>query len=224
MENNNQPATITVAFVDDHTDIMRHVANQLQTHQPGTIVTFIAGDGEEMKANIERHGPPLVVVMDVQMYGMDGYEATEWLAKHHPDTHIIAYSAFVNAETISDMLHRGARAVLAKGGDSGSLAEAIREITTKGYYLNAYVNERMLKSLDRGWLPKGIGKIPERRRQVLDYCHEGLSSKEIAVRMGISIHAIGKHFRDLFKQFEVNDRSALISKAKDCGLLPPRQP
>jgi len=215
--------SITVAFVDDHTDIMQHVANHVHLHYPGIAVSFIAKDGADMEAHIHRLGPPHVVVMDVQMPTVDGYRATEWLSSRFPETRVIAYSAFVNTDTVNDMLHYGARGILAKGGSSDSLAEAILAVASHGYYFNEYVTEQMVKSLDRGNLLGGIGKIPKRRRRVLELCHEGLVDKQIADRMDISTHAVADHFRKLFAQFEVHDRVSLISKAMACGLLPPQQ-
>ncbi|MFC3198233.1 response regulator [Parapedobacter deserti] len=223
MKQSNMPS-ITVAFVDDHTDILQHVAYYLQTHHTCITVSFIARDGADMKAQISLKGPPQVVVMDVQMPTIDGYRATEWLGTRFPDVRVIAYSAFVTTNTINDMLLYGARGILAKGSGSDSLAEAILAVASRGYYLNEYVTEQVLRSLRRGSLPKGIGKIPDRRRTVLELCHEGLLDKQIADRMGISVNSVADHFRSLFVQFDVHDRVSLISKAMACGLLPHQRP
>ncbi len=218
--NTNQTQEITVALVDDQTPINRYTASYLNDVNHGIRVVFTAKNGQEMIRQIQTHGAPRVVVMDIRMPRMNGFEATRWLAGHFPDTRVMVYTFSSEKRAALAMLQCGARGFIAKSSDTDDLAAAIRELATTGHYLNNFVTEAELRAAERGKLPPGIANIPPRRLDVLLLLCQGHSQKEIAALHNTSVFTVRDHVKQLRETFGVIDNPALIDRAHECGLIP----
>lgn len=218
--NTNQTKEITVALVDDQTPINRYTASYLNDGNHGIRVVFTAKDGEEMIRQIQIYGAPQVVVMDIRMPRMNGFNATRWLAAHFTGTRVMVYTFSREKKAALAMLRCGARGFIAKSSDTDDLAAAIRELATTGRYLNDWVTEAELRAAERGKLAPGIADIPARRLEVLLLLCQGHSQKEIAVLHKTSIYTVRDHVKQLRDTFGVIDNPALIDRAHECGLVP----
>lgn len=211
---------ITIALVDDHTPTNHYTAAYLHTHNDDIRVLFTAKDGEEMIEQINVHGAPQIVVMDIRMEPMDGFEATRWLASHYPDTKVLVYTFSEQKLAMLGMLRCGARGFIDKSSDSDDLATAIRELATNGRYLNAWITHAEFRKAEKGKLPRGVDHIPKRRFEVLLLLCDGYSQLQIAAMHKTNAYTVRDHVRELRKTFGVVDNSELIALAFECGVVP----
>jgi len=216
----DQTAHITVALVDDQTPINRYTASYLDNYHQDLHVLFTAKNGLEMTEQIGIHGVPQVVVMDIRMHPINGFEACRWLTRHHPGTRVLVYTFSKEKQAALGMLRSGARGFIAKSSDTDDLADAIRAMASTGRYLNTWVTEAELLAAERGQLARGIDDIPTVRLNVLYLLCEGHSQKEIAALHNTSIYTVRDHIRELWNTFGVIDNPALIDRAHECGLIP----
>lgn len=218
--NSNQIPEITVALVDDQTPINRYTASYLNDSTQGIRVLFTANNGQEMIRHIQTYGAPNVVVMDIRMPRMNGFEATRWLASHFPHTRVMVYTFSREKKAVLAMLRCGARGFIAKSSDTDDLAAAIRELAATGRYLNNWVTQAELRNAERGKLAPGIADIPARRLEVLLLLCQGHSQKRIAALHDTSVYTVRDHVKQLRDTFDVVENTALIDRAHECGLVP----
>ncbi|MEC3879133.1 response regulator transcription factor [Parapedobacter sp. 10938] len=211
---------VTVALVDDHMRANRYTTSYLHTHNEDIRVLFLAENGEEMIEQINIHGVPDVVVMDIRMEPMDGFEATKWLTAHHPDTKVLVQTFSEQKSAMMGMLRCGARGFIDKSSKSDDLAVAIRELATRGRYYNAWVTEAEFRDAEKGRIPRGVADIPSKRMEVLRLLCAGYSQKQIAAKHETSVYTVRGHVKKLRDTFDVEDNSALIAIAHECGVIP----
>jgi|GEM_PF-1127489 len=218
--NDNQTQKITVALVDDQIPINHYTASYLNQSNFDIRILFTARDGQEMINLIQRYGAPQVVVMDIRMPRMNGFDATQWLAKHFPHTRILVYTFSREKKAALAMLRCGARGFIAKSSNTDDLATAIRELAITGCYLNNWVTEAELQAAEHGKLTPGIADIPPKRLEVLHLLCQGYSQKQIAALRNTSPYTIRDHVKQLRATFDVVDNPALIDRAHECGVVP----
>src|ERR1700743_3764388 len=142
MENNK----IHIAIVDDHTLFRSGVAALMAEFEELEVV-FEAENGQQMQAALARHDKPDVVLMDINMPLMDGYESAKWLKKNHPKIKILALSMFEDDKAVIQMIKCGAGGYILKKSRPREVLEAIKAIYAKGVYINEMVSGKLLRSV-----------------------------------------------------------------------------
>src|SRR5690606_9014334 len=107
-----------------------------------------ASNGKDFIENFDHQNPPDLVLIDVQMPEMDGYETARWLREKHPDVKVIAISMHEADNAIIRMLKLGVRAYLFKLLDPAELKHAMVKVATMDYYLTEYVTGRVVRNLN----------------------------------------------------------------------------
>src|SRR5450432_4406178 len=123
--NNNQ---IKVAIADDHTLLRKALAKLIGSFEDYTVM-FEADNGKEIKKKIGEHLVPDLILLDVNMPEMDGFETASWLNKNYPKIKVLALSMFSDERTIIRMLRQGARGYIMKNIDPEELKKADRKST-----------------------------------------------------------------------------------------------
>ena len=120
------------ALVDDHVLLRNGLANLLRNldHE----VLFEADNGKMLMDKIDKNNLPDVVLMDINMPQMDGYDATLWLARNHPSVKVLALSMYDDENAIIRMIRNGARGYILKDSDPSELKAAINALLTKNFY------------------------------------------------------------------------------------------
>nr|WP_295863679.1 response regulator transcription factor [uncultured Chitinophaga sp.] len=204
-----QQTPIPIAIVDDHT-LFRQGLISLLTEFPEVAVVFDAANGEEMKHKIAAGTLPQVILMDIKMPLMDGYEATLWVKQHYPEIHVLALSMFEDDPPVIKMLKNGAGGYLLKESRTSDLVKAVITIHEQGFYLNEQVSVKLLRNIQgHSTAPTPLEQLNQNEIRFLQLCCLELTYKEIADQMNLSPHTIDNYRQELFQKFDIKSRTGL---------------
>jgi DNA-binding NarL/FixJ family response regulator len=212
---------LRVVLADDHT-LVRAGLRKLLEGIPGLEVVGEADDGLALLALFEQLQPDLVL-MDIAMPKLNGLEATIHLLTAWPEARVLVLSMHQNEEYVRQALRHGASGYILKDAAPMELDLAIAAIRRGETYLSPAVTRGVLtdyvKRL-RGDEPPG-GQLTPRQREVLQHVAGGLSTKEIARRLDISVKTVETHRSQLMKQLDIHEVAGLVRFALREGLIPP---
>lgn len=218
---------ITVAIVDDE-PVVRMGLEGLLKRSPGFSCGGVYADAESAMTGLPAR-PPNVLLMDIQLPGMDGISAIRTLRGRLPDTEIIMLTALEDHDRIFASFAAGASGYLLKHTAPNKILEAIREVSGGGSPMSAPIARRLVKffgtdkppvappspSLPQVQSPDAGEVLTAREREVLDLMAEGLLYKEAADRLGLSVDTIRAHLRNIYKKLRVRNRTEAILKLAD---------
>lgn len=208
----------TVALVDDHSLFVRSLEKLINSF-PNFKVVFHAKNGLQLQEKLEKSDqPPEIILLDINMPVMDGFETAEWLMMNHPDIKVLALSMEDDEQTVLKMLRRGVKGYLLKDIHPEILNTALKELHEKGYYHSDKVSETLLHSLT----PDEEGRILDFKENELTFiklaCSE-MTYKEIANVMDLSPKTIDGYRQDLFKRLKIKNRVGLVIFALKKNLI-----
>ena len=209
--------TIRVLIADDH-PVVRRGIRALLGSLPGVEVVGEAASGADAlrEAQLTR---PDVVVMDVQMPGMDGVEATRRLAVTLPDLPVLVLTMFEDDDTVFAAMRAGARGYLLKGAEQENILAAVQSVVAGQTVIGPGIASRVIGYLTTP--PASNVPFPEltpREREILGRIAAGESNGAIAVALGLASKTIGNHVSAIFTKLRVASRAEAIARARDEGL------
>ena len=196
---------IRIAIVDDHT-LFRNGVASLMSEFDELQVVFEAENGHQLQEALAKHGLPDVVLMDINMPVMDGYEATAWLKKDYPQVKVLALSMFEDDQAVIKMIRCGACGYVLKESKPRDLLEAIKTIHTKGVYINEMVSGKLIRSVT----DDEDAEITKKELDFLKYCCSELTYKEIADKMNVSPRTVDNYREALFLKLNLKSRTGLV--------------
>lgn len=202
---------IAIAIVDDHTLFRKGMVSLLDESDEINIL-FDASNGVEMISMLAQHQLPQVILMDINMPQMDGYEATKWLSSNYPQIKVLALSMYDDDKPIIEMLKSGAGGYLLKESRTSDLIMAIKTIAAHGYFMNNLVSGKLIRSLQENNSSSKnlLQEISANERKFLEHCCSEFTYKEIADKMNLSPHTIDNYRESLFQKFEIKSRTGLV--------------
>jgi DNA-binding NarL/FixJ family response regulator len=201
---------IQIAIVDDHTLFRQGIGSLLSEYKEIEIL-FDAANGLELKEKLSKHPLPQVILMDITMPLMNGYETTAWVKQNYPDVRVLALSMFEEDEPIIKMLKNGAGGYVLKESKASDLVHAIKTIAAHGFFLNNLVSGKLLRSIQDDTLPKEPAtELTANETRFLEHCCSELTYKEIADKMFLSPHTIDNYREALFQKFDIKSRTGLV--------------
>jgi len=209
--------TIRILLADDHA-IVRDGLRALLQADPGMEVVGSVADGVEAVTSVARLKPD-VVVMDINMPGLNGIEATAQISKLRPAPRVLILSMHSSSEHVYRALHAGALGYVLKESAAVEVVEAVRAVAAGRRYLSGDVAE-MVREAD---LTRAGGRGPAeqlsaRERQVLKLVVEGRGNKEIAQALSISVRTVETYRSRLMLKLALHDLPALVRFAQEHGL------
>ncbi len=207
---------ITVVIVDDHPLFRQGVINTI-SYEPDLDVIADAEDGESALELVRKHKPD-VVVMDVNLPGMNGQQVTRQIVTEKLPTRVILLTAYDDIEQIIHSMRSGAAAYCAKHVKPESLVGIVRQVAVGKFVIGTEVFdyaglERWLELKTEGALRsysdpgEPFHPLSKREMEVLSYLTRGMSNKEIANLLGISHQTVKNHVTSILRKLGVEDRT-----------------
>jgi DNA-binding NarL/FixJ family response regulator len=211
--------TIRVLIADDHPTFRRGLGALLASLD-GVELAGEAADGE---AAVELAGTlrPDVVVMDLNMPGIGGIEATRRIVAAHPAVAVLALTMLDEDEPVFAAMRAGARGYVVKGADTDDVLRALESVAHGDAVFGPAVAGRVLSYLTRPLSardPMLFPELSEREREVLELMARGLSNGEIARRLVVSPKTVRNHVSNVFGKLQVTDRAEAVLRARRAGL------
>ena len=208
--------TITVVIVDDHPLFRQGVINTI-SYEPDLDVIADAEDGDHALELVRKHKPD-VVVMDVNLPGMNGQQVTRQIVTEKLPTRVLLLTAYDDIEQIIHSMRSGAAAYCAKHVKPESLVGIVRQVALGKYVIGTEVFdhaglERWLELKTEGALRsysdpgEPFHPLSKREMEVLSYLTRGMSNKEIANLLGISHQTVKNHVTSILRKLGVEDRT-----------------
>ena len=210
---------IRLVIADDH-GILRAGIRALLAPATDIEVAGEAGDGAQAVELCEKLDAD-VVLLDVAMPGLGGLEAALQLKKRHPRTRILVLTQYGDREYVRRFLEAGAAGYVLKKAASG-LADAIRAVHRGGMVLDPEIARDALDKPSKRAPADSYDSLTDREKQVLKLVAEGLSNKEIAEQLGISVKTAMSHREHVMSKLDLHNRTEMVRFALQKGVLPPR--
>ena len=207
----------TILIVDDHT-LIRETWSFLLGRNENFEVIAEVGDGQKA-IEIARDKRPNIVLLDINMAPLNGFDVLKMIRKLSPGSKVIGVSMHSQPAYAKKMLRLGAKGYVTKNSPRQEMLDAIGEVT-KG---NIYVCQEVKNILSDQMLgdeesTTGLNQLSEREMEVINQIRDGLSSKEIADKLGISIKTVEVHRHNILKKLKVKNTASLINYINSSGL------
>jgi DNA-binding NarL/FixJ family response regulator len=211
--------TIRIVIADDH-PMMRDGLRALADSVDDVEVVGEAGDGAgaQREAQLAR---PDVIVMDLNMPGTNGVEATRRIRAAMPATQVLVLTMFEDDESVFAAMRAGASGYVVKGARQDEILRAIRAVAAGEAIFGPSVAKRMMAFFAAGGAPAPAEPFPDltaREREVLHHIAAGRSNAAIARELFISGKTVSNHISAIFGKLQVADRAEAIIRARDAGL------
>ena len=208
---------IRVLIADDH-PVFRDGLASLLDPLPGIEVVARASDGAEAVALCAEHRPD-VVVMDVQMPGLNGIEATRQVLADQPGAGVLVLTMGEDDGTVLSALRAGARGYLRKGAEQEEIVQAIRTVHAGGVVFGASLAARIAEVLTPApGNTRPFPELTERETEVLDRIAAGRNNAQIAQELFLSPKTIRNNVTSILSKLQATDRAEVIIRARDAGL------
>lgn len=216
------PAMITVLLVDDHSVVREGLKMVLQLEKDIQVIAEARSGREAVQLAGQFH--PDVVVMDIAMPLMNGFEATRQIIKNFSAAKVLVLSAHSDDEYVNQMMLHGASGYLIKQSSAQMLALAIREVKKGKVFFSPEIAKRLEKKnreslTSSGARIKNKSILSSRDAEVLQLVAEGKANKEIAFELEISIKTVEKHRQKLMEKLNIHDTAGLTRHAISSGVI-----
>ncbi len=208
---------IRILLADDHSMFLQGLKMILAGHEH-LEVTGTAGNGQEVLEAVRTGGIDLVV-LDINMPVLNGYEATLQLAKEAPHIRVLALSMLGDGASVMKMLEAGAGGYLFKNADEAELLRAIEVIADGGYYVTPEMQpvltqfEKRERDKQRGYLKYEVHPLSGREVEILGLIMNGLTNLEIADKLFLSPRTVDTHRKNILAKLELKNTAALVKYA-----------
>jgi DNA-binding NarL/FixJ family response regulator len=208
-----------VLIVDDHPIFRDGLAGLLAT-LPEIEVAGTAGTAEDALSALEQD-PPDVVLMDINLPGASGVEATRQATRIAPATAVLIITMVDDDDSVYAALAAGARGYILKGASGDQIAAALRTVAAGGAVFGAGIAARLLAATpasNPGAAPPPHDDLTARERQVLNLLADGASNRHIARSLGISLKTVQNHVSHILDKLQAADRTQAVLRAR--GITP----
>ena len=209
---------IKVFLVDDH-QLFRNGLSLLMESEKNIIITGEAENGKEFLEAIEQEQPD-VVLMDIEMPVMDGFQATETVCNKYPDIQVISLTMFGEEHYYLKMIEAGAKGFILKNSDIGEVIKAIKTVHNGGTYFSQEILYNMVKNIQEVRKDTGLSvRLSSRENEILELICKGFSNIEIASELNISKRTVEKHRSNILEKTQTHNTASLVMYAIENKLV-----
>lgn len=211
---------VRILIADDHT-MVRQGLSQICEAEPDMEVVGQAADGWQA-VRLARSLDPDIVVMDINMPGQDGVEATKAITADNPRIGVLILTMYRQDRYVFEAIKAGARAYLLKDADSGELLRAIRAVAAGEALLDPSIAGKMIEEFKRlqedALLAQGLSPLTDREQDILRLVAQGHDNQEIANQLHLSEKTVRNRLSIIFDKLHVNNRTQAALYALRRGL------
>ena len=212
-------SVIRVLIADDHASFRSGLRALLET-SGGLAVVGEAGTGDEAVSGTADLQPD-VVLMDLNMPGMDGLEATRRIVGTSPHVAVLVVTMYDDDDSVFDAVRAGARGYVLKGAQRAELLRAVRSVVAGEAIFGPGVARRLMTYFARPRPAQGAAAFPElteREREILELVARGRSNTEITAQLVLSPKTVRNHVSNIFSKLQARDRAEAIVRAREAGM------
>lgn len=212
---------ISVLLVDDH-NIVRQGLKALLMAEGDITILAEAQTGREA-VQLATKLRPEVVLMDLAMPLLNGWEATRQILKAVPTAKVIVLSTYAGDEHIQQAIAAGAAAYLIKQTAAADLIKAIHEVKKGNAYFSPAIAQRLREQTCRSASGETVKmahvELTPREAEVLQLIAEGFANKQIAAELGLSVKTVEKHRQQVMNKLNIHDTAGLVRHAASKGII-----
>ena len=207
-----------IALVDDHVILRNGLAAIVS--KLGYTVLFECSNGHQLINKLDKNNQPDLILMDINMPEMDGYQTTLWLKNNYPLIRVLALSMYDDEKAIIRMIRNGARGYILKETDMQELKTAIDSVLTKGFHYSDLVTGRLIHSIaNEDETDAPLLDLNEKEIEFLKLACSEMTYKEIALEMHLSPRTIDGYRDNLFEKLNIKSRVGLVMFAIKNGIV-----
>ena len=216
-----KPSNYKIILADDHILLREALSNLINSFDDCSI-QFAASNGKEVIDYVSTHPVPDLIILDLNMPEMDGFETSSWLFNHRPDIKILILTMYDSEIALIRLLQAGVRGFLKKDIHPLELKQAIKSVSENGYYYSHHTTGKLAglfqKNADgSNGLDKAVLTVQE--IDFLKLASTDLTYKEIAAKLKITPRAIDSYRDSLFEKLDVKSRVGLALYAVKNGIV-----
>lgn len=212
---------IKLAMVDDHV-LLRNALATLINSFDNCSVLIEADNGQELVSRMKQYGIPDVVLLDLSMPVMDGFETAAWLNAHHPEVHVLMLTMYDSELTLIRLLQAGVKGFLKKDIEPIELKSAIHSVMQEGYYYSTHTAGRLanlFRNNKRDNIRLQNTMLNDQEIEFLKLTSTDMTYKEIAQKMGLTPRSVDALRDQLFVRLDVKSRVGLAMVAIKNGIV-----
>lgn len=203
--------SISVAVVDDNLEILDNLSRYIGDAK-GFSCTCVCTSGEAALRIIPKN-PPDVILMDIQLPGLNGIACTASLKKLLPSVPIMMLTVYEDDEAVFSALEAGASGYLLKRSSPAKILDAITDLYHGGAPMTSEIARRVIDSFcKRKIVDPNEEKLTAREIEILEYLAKGFVTKEVADRLNVSYDAIRYHLKHIYDKLHVHSRAEAVVK------------
>ena len=209
---------VRVLVVDDH-PLYRDGMRGLLESVEGMEVVGEATNGEE-SIELSESLQPDVILMDIQMPGINGIEATRRILQQRPEVAILMVTMFEDDDSVFAAMRAGARGYLLKDSRGEKVAVAIRAVAGGEAIFSPGIAQRMVSFFSQAPATpqRAFPELTAREEELLSLIAQGRTNQEIAKELFLSLKTVRNHVSNIFLKLQVADRSQAVIRAREAGL------
>ena len=201
---------ITVSIVEDN-DKLRGTLARVLNRADGFRCVSQYGSAEDALKDLPNVKPE-VVLMDINLPGMNGVECVRQLKTLLPETQVMMLTVYEDTENIFNALAAGANGYMLKRTSTKELIEAIHEVKRGGSPMTMHIARKVVQSFQKAVPAQPDNNLSEREQQVLDLLSQGLMYKEISDKLQISYETVHTYIRRIYEKLQVRTRTEAVAK------------
>jgi DNA-binding NarL/FixJ family response regulator len=207
-------------LADDHAVVRKGIREFLEEDAEIVVVAEVSNGVDAVRLVVEQR--PTVAVLDIQMPGMNGIEATRQIKTLHPETRVLILTAYEEDPYVFALLRAGADGYVLKNSDADELVRAVKAVAGGGKVLAPEVAAKVVAQMTSGKpaaAAEQVEPLSERELEVLRLAARGLTNKAIAAQLKVSDRTVQGHLASIYGKLAVASRTEAVTKALKLGWL-----
>ncbi len=208
---------IKVSIVDDHPIVLKGMDRILSDH-PDMELIHVSRSAEVLFNNLRLQLPD-VLLLDIQMPGIQGDELAKQITERYPQIAILALTNMDHPFYVRNMLKNGASGYILKSADQSQLIEAITKLSRGEKYIDHTLKDTLFYGILSDSPSSSMPTLTKREQEILELIAEEMTSQQIAKKLFITVSTVENHRINLFYKFGVKNVVGLVKKGMQLGLI-----